>query len=848
MKFGKRMQEEMIQVWAEHYVNYKRLKRVIFSGEDINNENQTPNPDLTTESILETNKGSVHKQSDITKKSNNDFIKLLFRVVREELAKSETHMKDILEELEVQFSSLTALVSNHEFQEAVHSTSRHRPSVTFPRNQVNIRRNRRNRGSGRSGAEGHDTLPSSDSCSLYNQLSNDSIYSSYGSFSQMDADGGYTTPSNDCQNIGVYGSCRTSTVVFVENNEKSGPLQNNKDSKLIDDSNISLWKRLTVLILNLPKSSEVAATESARKRFVEFYAAASRLMHFAELNIEAIRKTNKKTLKNRPRCGDLTSRFETEIRTSSLSSGIMDIMSMIDKIKVDFRLKFNENLEQYEAVSMAGSETWHWKKRYLLLAFVLYIISINSPIFAEHPQAHACFSLFVIVITLWITEAIPFFCTAMLIPIIAVPSRILQDPKTGDIADHTVASQIILGKVFDHVQILTLGGLTIAKAISCTHLEVTVVRLLHRYTAHNPEIYLLGVMILSCVVCMFVSNVASPLLVLGVIQPTLWEFPSNTNAPIGILLGLAFACNLGGMLSPIASPQNAIAMEVLSFAHISFAKWVGLALPVVILSVLFTWWLILKIWRPFDEVQYIPLQGAFRGRPVSPQHKILVIVVSTITVILWCIPSSFLFGDTGVIALIPMVVFFGAGVLKKEDFNTLSWHLMFLLAGGSMLGICANDSKMLDLMADSLKATLESQSPYVTLVAILGLVCLITSFVSHTVAAMVLLPSIAKFGLFLPKPHHQEKAMQILYIPDNMTYLTDITPDMLVYFSMLMCSAAMAFPTSSFPNVNSLLAEDDVGKPYLKAKNFLLSGSLVTLFFFVCCITWMIPYFNFLMK
>eukprot|EP00658_Telonema_sp_P-2_P023874 TRINITY_DN19579_c0_g3_i3.p1 TRINITY_DN19579_c0_g3~~TRINITY_DN19579_c0_g3_i3.p1 ORF type:complete len:101 (+),score=18.55 TRINITY_DN19579_c0_g3_i3:135-437(+) len=75
----------------------------------------------------------------------------------------------------------------------------------------------------------------------------------------------------------------------------------------------------------------------------------------------------------------------------------------------------------------------------------------------------------------------------------------------------------------------------------------------------------------------------------------------------------------------------------------------------------------------------------------------------------------------------------------------------------------------------------------------------------------------------------------------------DITPELLVFLSTLMCSAAMAFPISSFPNVNSLLAEDDLGRPYLKAKDFLVTGLLVTLVFFVSCGTWMVPYFNLVM-
>ena len=40
----------------------------------------------------------------------------------------------------------------------------------------------------------------------------------------------------------------------------------------------------------------------------------------------------------------------------------------------------------------------------------------------------------------------------------------------------------------------------------------------------------------------------------------------------------------------------------------------------------------------------------------------------------------------------------------------------------------------------------------------------------------------------------------------------------------LTCSSAMALPVSSFPNVNSLLAEDELGVPYLRAEHFVRVG------------------------
>ncbi|EKG06196.1 sodium/sulfate symporter, putative [Trypanosoma cruzi] len=586
----------------------------------------------------------------------------------------------------------------------------------------------------------------------------------------------------------------------------------------------SVVKSLFLLIIG--DSHKRAFDEHApRAKFAEWHSSAHKLQHFAELNLEAVRKAAKKLKKHRRREGDFTIAIEAEINRSRLVTLMPRLRSLMADIDSDYERKFGDSLDQYKNVAM--QQAYHAKWQFVFLSAALFCLLMFLPILSEHPPAHNCVALFGLIVSLWITEAIPFFCTAMLIPIVAVPLGIIADPHTNEVANSTVASGIILGKVMDHVQILVLGGLTIGKALARTNLEAYAATALYRLTAHRPPLYLLGVMLWSGVLCAFVSNVAAPLLVLGVIQRTLWEFPEDTEAPHGILLGLAFACNIGGMLSPIASPQNAVAMNVLRFHSVSFAAWIAVALPIVLFSIVAAWAIILVVWKPFKDVKGIPLHvvSTESGKDTRVTDRVVVVVVSLITIILWIISPDVLFGDTGVVALIPIVVFFGTGILAKEDFNTLSWHLMFLLAGGNMLGLCAHDSKMLDILAHSMHGTLVSQPPYLTFVLVILVVALATTFVSHTVSAMILLPIIAKIGFLLPK---QEGILSV-------------TPAILVMLSALMCSGAMAFPISSFPNVNSLLAEDSTGQPYLKAKDFLFCGTLITLLFLFCLVTWMLP-------
>jgi len=64
-----------------------------------------------------------------------------------------------------------------------------------------------------------------------------------------------------------------------------------------------------------------------------------------------------------------------------------------------------------------------------------------------------------------------------------------------------------------------------------------------------------------------------------------------------------------------------------------------------------------------------------------------------------------------------------------------------------------------------------------------------------------------------------------------------------VCVATLMMSGTMSLPMSSFPNINSLLIEDDNGTPYLHSTDYLTHGSVISLVCFILVSTlgyWMV--------
>jgi len=121
-----------------------------------------------------------------------------------------------------------------------------------------------------------------------------------------------------------------------------------------------------------------------------------------------------------------------------------------------------------------------------------------------------------------------------------------------------------------------------------------------------------------------------------------------------------------------------------------------------------------------------------------------------------------------------------------------------------VLGSAVNSSKLLHIIARAIEPNLQGHSAYVQTVAVLLMVFIVTTFVSHTVAAIILSPLIVKIGM------------------DN----GHVQP--LLMAATLMMSGTMSLPMSSFPNINSLLVDDDFNRHFLRPIDFLKHGTPVS--------------------
>ncbi|CAD6583449.1 MAG: low-affinity phosphate transporter [Alectoria sarmentosa] len=450
----------------------------------------------------------------------------------------------------------------------------------------------------------------------------------------------------------------------------------------------------------------------------------------------------------------------------------------------------------------------------LIGILVVFVILLVVPIMKK-PEQQNCLAMLVFVSLLWATEVIPLFVTALLVPFLTVVLQVVrQDEKPHHRLDPKTATKYIFAAMWTPVIMLLLGGFTIAAALSKFHIAKMMATFVLSKAGTRPRTVLITNMFVAMILSMWISNVASPVLCFSIIQPLLRNLPSDSNFSKALILGIALASNIGGAASPIASPQNIIALQNMH-PQPSWGVWFFIALPVCVISILLIWVLLLITFQPGKGTTIVPIRP-MKDKFTGVQWFISGVTVATI--VLWCVTHQLenVFGDMGVVAIIPIVLFFGTGILTKEDFNNFLWTIIILAAGGLSLGKAVSSSGLLHTIAGAITKKVEGMSLYGVLVVFASLILVVATFISHTVAALIILPLVHTVGAGMKEPH----------------------PNLLVMGSALMSSAAMGLPTSGFPNMTAIMMEDpQTGQRYLQVKHFISRGIPASIIVLVVVIT-----------
>ncbi|SCV00838.1 LAMI_0G07624g1_1 [Lachancea mirantina] len=449
-------------------------------------------------------------------------------------------------------------------------------------------------------------------------------------------------------------------------------------------------------------------------------------------------------------------------------------------------------------------------KIFLIIALTAILLGVTT--FTDQVE-HRCMALVACVAFLWATEAIPLFVTAFLVPLLVVLFRVLRDSH-GHVMTASAASSQVLSLMWSSTIMVLLAGFTLAAALSKYNIAKVLASYLLAFAGTKPANVLLMVMGVVFFLSMWISNVAAPVLTYSLIQPLLKSLDTNSPFARALVLGVAMSANVGGMASPISSPQNIISMNYLKPYGVGWGQFFAIALPSGILSMLLIWVLLILTFdiKKTQLKKYSPIKERFTLK----QYYIIFVCLGTI--ILWCVLSKLqnVFGSSGQIAILPIILFFGTGLLTTQDINNFPWSIVILAMGGIALGGAVSSSGLLTTIATALEKRIMDYPLYAVLI-IFGVIMLVVgTFVSHTVSAIIIIPLMQEIGDKLPNA----KAAPIL-----------------VFGCALLSSCGMGLASSGFPNVTAISMTDEVGNRYLNVNTFITRGVPSSFLAFISVIT-----------
>jgi sodium-dependent dicarboxylate transporter 2/3/5 len=376
-----------------------------------------------------------------------------------------------------------------------------------------------------------------------------------------------------------------------------------------------------------------------------------------------------------------------------------------------------------------------------LVAAVVVWLVLRGPV-GLSGQAAWCAAVTVICAVWWVTEPIPIPATS-LIPFAAFP-------LTG-VLDHTEVATS-----YGHSLILLLlGGFMLSTAMekSGAHrrLALGMVRLVGGVGGRR---LVLGFMVASAVLSMWISNTATTLMLLPVALAVL-EQQSDEKLAAPLLLGMAYAASVGGIGTPVGTPPNVIFMGVYyeeTGKEVSFAKWMTIGVPVVLVMVPIIWlWLTRGLGKAKEKLE-LPASGPWRTAEAR------VLVVFGITALLWVTRKepfggwSGLIGATGTgdatVALLAVVAMFlvpdgeGSTLLDWDTARRIPWGLLILFGGGIAIARGFGESGLSKALGDALSAL--ASWPLLAMLIVLCLsVTFLTEVTSNTATTSLLMPILA---------------------------------------------------------------------------------------------------------
>ena len=430
----------------------------------------------------------------------------------------------------------------------------------------------------------------------------------------------------------------------------------------------------------------------------------------------------------------------------------------------------------------------------------------------------------------WVSECVPISVTALL-PIVLFP-------LTGGMDLSTTTAAYGHKLVF-----LFVGGFLIALAIEKWHLHKRLALNIIRFTGSNKSRVILGFMLATAFLSMWISNTATSIMILPVglaIISQLKDDPKtveNENEVFGksLMIAIAYSASIGGMATLIGTPPNMVLAGVVEESYgikLNMFDWMKFGVPLSSFLLFVCWLYLTKIAFKFKNEEFsagkeeILRQINKLGKFSNEEIKVL--IVFTLTALGWIFRGSietiFPMIDDTIIAIFFAVTLFiiptknqktNTTLLVWNDTVKLPWGILILFGGGMAIASAFGKSGLALWIADLL-TNLNDVSLFLIILIIVTSINLLTEVTSNMATTAMLLPVLVTIALAI-----------------------DVHPYFLLVAATLAASCAFMLPISTPPNAVVF------GSGFLKIEDMFKKGvwmNLISIVTITLVVYYTLPY------
>ena len=364
------------------------------------------------------------------------------------------------------------------------------------------------------------------------------------------------------------------------------------------------------------------------------------------------------------------------------------------------------------------------KKLLTITLWVVFSYLVSSAIVDSTSTQDGLFILLVCA-GLWMSEIISLPVTALLVPVLAYFFKILSPVEAMAPFSNTI--------IF-----LFMGGFTLAALLNKHGIDLWLADRVIRLAGGSLWFSVIGFFGVTSILSMFISNTATTAMMVPIAVSLIdKQFPRMRTM---LLLGTAYAANIGGNGTVVGSPPNAIAAAALD---ISFYEWFKVGFPTLLFMfplVVLSLWYVIK-----------PEKDAYVNRIDSKNFNWTSTAKGAIglflfTVICWIFSSQIsdilgLKKFDHMIAILITALAPALGLITWKDLEKkIGWGILIIFGGGLCLSSVLGVTGTTAWIASSIFNSINTAPLWVILVVSITMMVLLTELSSNTGSAAILVP------------------------------------------------------------------------------------------------------------